>query len=410
MKKTLLLLVLGILFHFHIYQASADIWELFDEANSKEVYWKLDLEHGDILTSTWETMLLKIAKSSPTSIKIPQNTYIVNYHQADTSVIYPAIQIDEEEIISWDYIVINNKKITVWNVAWLFSFNQELGSNIYLSRDVEIEFFLKRSAEKYPVHVYYLNDFKNGWKKLDYNDYIMNPQSRTITVNTNKFWYYIIIQNRYLEANSPTIWELQNVSSSLDDTSSSNITFWNVEDTLKQTLTNSQIQSLAESFYTKMLPDMTYFDYFRSFDTQLNQEYNLYAQAHYNLFIALEKYLLTNDQSEKVKVVQNLRIISQAIKKEKDLKTKYITIKNNYFIPNDQSIKQATASMRNKVETKLDTLYSWDIITQDAYNTAKHSYNQFILHLTLFFQFDQIQSAQIQAINQAKIFIPIYNQ
>jgi hypothetical protein len=87
---------------------------------------------------------------------------------------------------------------------------------------------------------------------------------------------------------------------------------------------------------------MSYFDYFVSFDTDIAKQYNNYAQAHYNMFIALEKYVLTKDNSEKTKVIQNLKIIAQAFSAEKDLKTKYITVINNYFVPNNSLIKKAT--------------------------------------------------------------------
>jgi hypothetical protein len=155
---------------------------------------------------------------------------------------------------------------------------------------------------------------------------------------------------------------------------------------------------------------MTYFEYFNSFDTDIVKQYNSYAQAHYNMFVALEQYVLTKDISEKNKVITNLKIIAQAFSAEKDLKTKYITVINNYFVPNNDLIKQATTGLRTKIENKLNTLVTTNSITLEEYNTAKSSYNDFILHLTIFFEYDKLETARIQALTQARIFIPIYNK
>jgi hypothetical protein len=155
---------------------------------------------------------------------------------------------------------------------------------------------------------------------------------------------------------------------------------------------------------------MTYFEYFNSFDTDIVKQYNSYAQAHYNMFVALEQYVLTKDISEKNKVITNLKIIAQAFSAEKDLKTKYITVINNYFVPNNDLIKKATTGLRTKIEKKLNTLVTTNSITLEEYNTTKSSYNDFILHLTIFFEYDKLEIARIQALTQARIFIPIYNK
>jgi hypothetical protein len=66
--------------------------------------------------------------------------------------------------------------------------------------------------------------------------------------------------------------------------------------------------------------------------------------------------------------------------------------------------------LRSKVEKKLNNLISTNSITQDEYNTAKDSYNEFILHLTIFFEYNKLEAARIEALKQARIFIPIYNK
>jgi hypothetical protein len=155
---------------------------------------------------------------------------------------------------------------------------------------------------------------------------------------------------------------------------------------------------------------MTYFEYFNSFDVDIAKQYNSYAQAHYNMFIALEQYVLTKNISDKNKVITNLKVIATAFSAEKDLKTKYITVINNYFVPNNDLIKKATTGLRSKIEKKLNILVTTNSITQEEYNTANSAYNDFILHLTIFFEYDKLENARIEALKQARIFIPIYNK
>lgn len=370
----------------------------------------LNLDEDNILTSTWETIELKVNNSWVSTVKIYENTNLINYTNGQDNTFYPAIQIDEDDIISDDFIIINGQEIIPWEVAWLYKFNPELGNNISLSNPVQLELLLKRISTFYPVHVYYLNDLNNGWERLNEIDYIMNSKTNTIKVATNKFGYYIIIQNRYLEENAPKISELNNTENIQENISNTGLSFSNLEEKLNETLQISAIEKLAHKFYLKFVPNMSYFDYFVSFDTDIAKQYNSYAQAHYNMFVALEKYVLTKDNSEKIKVIQNLKIIAQAFSAEKDLKTKYITVVNKYFVPNNSLIKTATTWLRAKVEKKLNNLLSTNSITQDEYNTAVYAYNDFILHLTIFFEYNKLENARIEALKQARIFIPIYNK
>jgi hypothetical protein len=170
----------------------------------------------------------------------------------------------------------------------------------------------------------------------------MDKETKTIKVATDRFGYYIIIQNRYLEENAPKISELNNSVIDAENPTNTTLNFSNLEEKLNEVLQISAIEKLAHKFYLKFVPDMTYYDYFSSFDIQLANQYNSYAQAHYNMFIALEKYVLTKNQAEKSKVIQNLKIIAQAFDVEKDLKAKYISVINNYFVPNNDLIKKAT--------------------------------------------------------------------
>ena len=370
----------------------------------------LNLDEENILTSTWETIELQVNIKSASAVKIYENTHLINYTNEQDNTFYPAIQMDEDDIISWDFIIINDQEIIPWEVAWVYKFNPELGSNISLSHPVQLELLLKRTSTFYPVHVYYLNDLDKGWERLDDIDYIMDSENKTIKVTTHRFGYYIIIQNRYLEENAPKISELNNTELAQDNISNTGLSFTNLEEKLNDTLQITAIENLAHKFYLKFVPNMTYFDYFVSFDTDIAKQYNAYAQAHYNMFLALEKYVLTKDTSEKTKVIQNLKIVAQAFNSEKDLKTKYITVINNYFVPNNSLIKTATTWLRNKVEKKLNNLNSTNSITQEEYNIAKNSYNEFILHLTIFFDYNKLEEARIQALKQARIFIPVYNK
>jgi len=375
-----------------------------------ELVWTLNLDSENILTSTWETIELKVTKSAVSTVKIYESTKLINYTDQQDNTFYPAIQMDEDDIISWDFIIINDQEIIPWEVAWVYKFNPELGNNISLSHPVQLELLLKRVSSFYPVHVYYLNNLDNGWERLDDIDYIMDSENKTIKVTTHRFWYYIIIQNRYLEEDALKISELNNTENTQENISNTDISFSNLEEKLNSVLQISAIEKLAHKFYLEFVPDMTYFDYFVSFDTDLAHQYNSYAQAHYNMFVALEKYAITKSNIEKTKVIQNLKVIAQAFKAEKDLKTKYVTLVNNYFVPNNPIIKKATTGLRDKVEKKLNNLISTNSITQQEYNTATVAYNDFILHLTIFFEYNKLEAARIEALEQARIFIPVYNK
>lgn len=375
-----------------------------------ELVWTLDLDEENNLTSTWETIELKVTKSAVSNVKIYENTHIINYQDEQDKTFYPAIQMDEDDIISWDFIIINEQEIIPWEVAGIYKFNPGLGNNISLSHRVQLELLLKRSSAFYPVHVYYLNNLDDGWERFDDINYIMDKETKTIKLTTDRFGYYIIIQNRYLEENAPKISELNNTVVDTENPTNTNLSFRNLEEKLNEALQIWAIEKLAHKFYLKFVPDMTYYDYFSSFDTQLTNQYNSYAQAHYNMFIALEKYVITKDQAEKSRVIKNLKIIAQAFEAEKDLKTKYISVINNYFVPNNELIKKATTWLRSKVEKKLNNLIATNSISQEEFNTAQAAYNDFILHLTIFFDYNKLEAARLEALKQARIFIPVYNK
>jgi hypothetical protein len=66
--------------------------------------------------------------------------------------------------------------------------------------------------------------------------------------------------------------------------------------------------------------------------------------------------------------------------------------------------------LRSKVEKKLNNLIATNSISQEEFNTAQAAYNEFILHLTIFFDYNKLESARLEALKQARIFIPVYNK
>jgi hypothetical protein len=115
---------------------------------------------------------------------------------------------DETDIITDDFITINSQEIIPGEVAGLYKFNPNMNLDSSLSHLVELELILKRIVSFYPVHVYHLDNLDDGWKRIDDIDYIMDPETNTISINTDKFGYYIIIQNKYLIENPKKISEL----------------------------------------------------------------------------------------------------------------------------------------------------------------------------------------------------------
>ena len=234
----------------------------------------LNLDTDNVLTSTWETIELRVNNKSISNVKIPENTHIINYNNEQNNIFYPAIQMDETDIITDDFITINSQEIIPGEVAGLYKFNPNMNLDSSLSHLVELELILKRIVSFYPVHVYHLDNLDDGWKRIDDIDYIMDPETNTISINTDKFGYYIIIQNKYLIENPKKISELWEIDIIWEDNLNDSLNFSNLEEKLNEALQISAIEKLAHKFYLKFVPNMSYFDYFVSFDTDIAKQYN----------------------------------------------------------------------------------------------------------------------------------------
>lgn len=368
------------------------------------------LDMGNIITNNSQVLTLKVTKSSISEVQIWNNMSIQNYTQTSDNIFYPAMQLDESKIITWWSLMIEWNEVSTKEIAGIYEFNPQLSTS-ELSENIKLQLVLKKKSTIYPVYVYHLSDLDNGWEKLNSELYIMDKENSSITFSTNKFGYYLILQNRYVDENPIKVRHLLGNTDTINTPNSYGITFLTLDEKLKNALELSAIEKLADKFLVQLTP--TNYQYFLSFDWELRKEYDNYAVAFYNSFVNLENFVKTKDSNVKKVILTNLPTVIKGIKANRDLELKYVN-KNNVsgnivYSPKNELINRATSNLQNKILTKLNNLIISKSISLEEYNRAMNAYNYFILHLDIFIEYKS-EVAKKKVLEQVRIFIPTYNK
>jgi hypothetical protein len=136
----------------------------------------------------------------------------------------------------------------------------------------------------------------------------MDKEDETVQFETNKFGYYLLIQNKYIDENTRKLSDI--LSPNLDPiTLSQGITFLNLEDKITNTLEFSSIQKIADKLFVQLAPNN--YEYFSSFDSELRKKYDRYAVAFYNTFVNLETFIKSKDSNARQVILTNLPIVAE---------------------------------------------------------------------------------------------------
>lgn len=370
--------------------------------------WILDISNmiNNQLTSTEWSIELKAWVKSNSSIYIDWNTSIV----WTWSTIYAPYWIDiissnddkYLKIENIDYKKFNTKKLFfTWNKEKLVKFNKNIQLNFDLWDPIE-----------WKIHVFYSDSIDWNFKLTQY--WLETDKYWIISLETTKLWYFAFIKEVYIPIYFPNL--NTDISEVWNDTEDIGwiweneiiIEKSNIKESLKAKISNNNLYWLIDKFYLKLkIKDI---DYYTTFDKDLENKYNKVLKWYNDFFVYIDKYLTNKNIADRtlawkgyleyLKIDQFNNLEDRYITKTyKDWKVIY---KSKY-----EPIKKIVDALESKMIIKLNNLLNSNTITLDKYNETIDNYNQFILHLSIYKQYNN-KTAALKALNPGKKFLEVY--
>ena len=367
--------------------------EIKDEIIKK--YWILDLTSFNNKEITWKNWILNLRASlkSKSNIIIPQNTQF--YWDAKT--LQAPYSMDVVKDLKVRTLKINNKDLKSYNIKKLFFiWNEE--ESISFNNNIEINLQLGGKID-WKVYIYHSN--KKDWNFSLLKSKLENDSEWNLSFKTNKLWYFAVIRDIYINR---YFWK-QVVSTVKIDTKNETK---NTVTELKSQIKNKSVERLITTYSTKLVvPEM---DYYASFDPELRSKYEKIKEGYKNFILNTDKYLTTKDKQFQLDAAEAFKELNK-FKELKNFDEKYVVKKEVEWLEVYETTYTPIKHLVDKLEwamlVKFEKLKTAWTISKEKYDQSIKDYNDFILHLSIYRQYGNKESAQ-KALVPGRRFLKVF--
>lgn len=368
-----------------------DIEEVVESSIKKD--WTLNLENLEWNKITWDNAYIELRS---------------NYRAESVMLINPdtSIEVDWE----WDKTItplhsismisdLGLRELTVWNMilrsvyikSLFFAWNEE--ATVWFDKNINLSFNLKDEDSNYYI-------FKSD--SLEWNFSLINSEAITtdsdwlLHLQTNELSYFVFVKQRYFDR---FYWDSSGLIESwmsIDETI----------DYLNNNVVSSKVSALIDKVWNKLkIEDI---EFYTSFDKDLNNEYQKTINWYNDFLINVDKYLVSKDKAD----LQKAKDWYIAYLKYKDLnnfENKYITEEWGIYKTKYTKLVKPLVTVEKIIIKKLKSLRDSETINLSTYNNAISDYNDFVLYLSIFQEYDKNKDAGKRWLEAVTNLMKVYN-
>lgn len=304
-----------------------------------------------------------------------------NYRSDSLLTIYPNTSIvwDSTSIVApYSLSIISDlglRELPVWGInlrsvyikSLYFAWDKE--NTVNFNKDIWLTLYTPDANTNYYV---FTSDSVDNNFELFNNEAIITDADGLLNIKTKELWYFLIVKDTYFDR----FFSGLSKDRSLEETISY----------LKENINSSKVIPLIEKIASKLNIDDI--EFYTSFDKELNNQYQKVINWYSDLLLYIDKYFSSKDKADLQKA-KDWYISFLKYTDLKDFEQKYVTIDWGIYKTNYDKLINPLKKVETIIINKLKKLRDSQTISLEQYNKAISDYNNFVLYLSIFQEYDR---------------------